>query len=123
MSAPINFDPNLNLSGNTSIKTVRLTFGQWKYRRAVEVTVNGNTSGMETVFQAIEIARGQHFYGDKIVLYAGQSTLECENDDQEDEWLRNMLVAAEIIAIEPSGNVFDKKPAQIPGAPKLEVVK
>lgn len=99
----INFDPNMNYCGNMAMKTVRLTFGCWDYRLTVERTVGGNCSGLDN----IETAIGSYYddvYDTGITLTreSDGETLLCEDDeDRGEDWLKDMLIAAEIIAIAP----------------------
>lgn len=114
MSTEMNYDPNLVLCGRRAIQAVRLTFGIWNYRAVMEVDVGGNCTGMTVIDCAVSIAYDQLeqrcIYGSDdtyaviTLVKAGDAQIEMECEDDEghrDEWLKDMLVAAEIIAIRP----------------------
>lgn len=101
----INFDPSLNYCGRMTDQVVRLTFGTWKYRKTVDVKVNGNCSGLTVIKSAV----GNYYsrlliengYG-TITLTRGQD--ECrvdDDDDQGEDWLYDLLVSAKIISFQP----------------------
>jgi len=110
----MNYDPNLMLSGKMAKQTIVLKFQMWDYTKTVEHTVTGNIPG----FLAIEGAVSA-FYETlptvRILTEAGfedaveivlenptGDTMTCEDGELEGEdWLKDMLVSAEIIAIEP----------------------
>ncbi len=99
-----NFDPNMNVSGNASIKTVRLVFGLWDYRLTVERAVGGNVIGVDCIDQAI-LWFWEEVMDDGITLLKsdGQSGLLCTDDDCRDEaWLKDMLISAEIVSMVPT---------------------
>lgn len=99
--AMMNYDPNMVHCGRITKQTVRLTFGQWKARCVKEVVVGGNCTGLTVIETAIESLYDK--LPDKtLVMEDLDDTLECSDDeDRGEEWLKDMLVAAEIISIEP----------------------
>lgn len=110
----MNYDPNMVLCGRRAIQTVRLTFGIWDYRAVMEVEVAGNCTGMTVIDCAVGIAydqleqRGIYSSDDTYAVItlgkAGEDGAEMEAEDEEghgEEWLKDMLIAAEIIAIRP----------------------
>lgn len=112
--ADMNYDPNLVLCGRRAIQNVRLTFGLWEYRAVMEVEVGGNCTGMTVIDCAVGIAYDQleqrGIYGSDdtyaviTLVKAGEAgaEMECEDDEGNfDEWLKDMLIAAEITAIRP----------------------
>ncbi|MCY1382142.1 hypothetical protein D9M69_701290 [compost metagenome] len=97
-----------------AVQTVRLTFGMWDYRAVMEVKIGGNCTGLTVIDSAVENAyetleqRGNYGSDDTYaVLYlakpsAPDQVLECGDDEGHgDEWLKDMLVAAEIVSIQP----------------------
>ena len=117
MSEIMNYDPNLTCSGNMASQVVRLTFGLWQYRSQMDVTIGGNCMGLDDVSAAVSAAyealeqrniRNSNETYSMILLVdsndPGQE-LECCDDDPDcatgDDWLGNMLIAAEIISITP----------------------
>lgn len=101
----LDFDPNLTLCGRMIEQCVRLTFGQWRFRATMEVTVRGNLTGLPLVTAAVnrayEMLLGDHDYA-ALILRNDENTMECSDDDNEGEdWLAGMLVSAEIVAISP----------------------
>ncbi len=113
----MNYDPNLTCSGSMASQTVRLTFALWQYRSQAEVIIGGNCTGLEVISAAVgsvydkleqrSIYNSADTYA--VLLMADPNdptqTLECGDDDPDgatgDDWLGNMLIAAEIIAIAP----------------------
>ncbi|WP_202922487.1 DUF5406 family protein [Sinimarinibacterium sp. NLF-5-8] len=107
----MNYDPVLTCSGNYAKQTVRLVFGLWEYRHTTEVEVKGNVRGLDVIDYAVE-----RFYesllpeadADEYTFPAldmsdeSFNVLHCaDEDDQGADWLKDMLVSAEIVKIEP----------------------
>ncbi|MBA1147397.1 DUF5406 family protein [Ectothiorhodospiraceae bacterium WFHF3C12] len=107
----MDYDPNLTTSGFMATQRVRLTFGMWQYRHTVEVDVGGNCTGLTVIDSAVEAAYDDLPYIEsidaarvaKIVLTDQEGdSLSVEDDDlKADDWLKDMLVAAEIVSITP----------------------
>ena len=116
----MNYDPNLTTCGGMATQTVRLTFGMWEYRKTMEVEVGGNCTGLTVIDCAVGIAYEQleqlGVYGSK-QTYAvinmpkiddPEEILECDEGSdgwdrlRGDDWLKDMLISAEIIAIRPA---------------------
>lgn len=108
-SATINYDPNLTNSGRMARQTVRLTFAMWEYRKTIDVEVGGNCTGLTVIDTAVESAYlrledSEFCRGPVIFLESSEdgSFLECTDDDEKGEdWLKGMLINAEIISIAP----------------------
>lgn len=111
----MNYDPNMTMCGRLAKQTVRLTFGQWEYRETFEVTVGGNLTGLDVISCAVESIY-ESLPCEKILnMDAGEmdivatiqiGELECMDEDVlGEEWLAGMLIAAEIISIEPDGKL------------------
>lgn len=104
----MNYDPNLVLCGRMAKQTVRLTFGNWQARCVKETVVSGNCTGFDVIEAAVENIYEElptDKWGSKtIVMESSDDTLECSDDDgREEMWLKDMLIAAEIVSIEPCG--------------------
>ncbi len=115
----MDYDPNLVSSGRMAKQKVRLTFGLWEYRKTAEVEVGGNCTGLSVIDCAVGVAHDQleerHTYtGSDMRQFISYSvitmehmsdpnrTLESSDDDlRGEDWLKDMLVSAEIIGIEP----------------------
>jgi hypothetical protein len=105
----MNYDPNLTNSGRMAKQTVRLTFAQWEYRKTIETEVGGNCTGLTVIECAVDnvydsLPRNRHdcAYLEMGAVDGSGDTLICEDDeDSGDEWLKDMLVCAEIVAIRP----------------------
>ena len=103
----MNYDPNMTNSGRMAKQTVKMTFQQWGYTADMIEIVGGNCSGMDVIDCAVENAyeslqedRGCPYI---ILTDAEGNTLQCEDDEDKGEyWLKEMLVKAEITAIEAS---------------------
>lgn len=106
-SAVMDYDPNMVYSGRMANQQVRLTFGLWDYRNEMTVTVGGNCQGLTVIEAATENAY-EMLFGDEeddasasiVLTRANGDRLLCEDDNSECEnWLKNMLIAAEIVSI------------------------
>jgi hypothetical protein len=102
----MNYDPNLTNSGRMAIQVVRLTFGMWESRKTVDTTVGGNCNGLQIIDNAVGRIYDElpdRFDCPYIILDSPNGdTLECSDDEEKGEdWLKDMLIAAEIISIEP----------------------
>ena len=101
----MNYDPNIVNCGRMANQTVRLTFGTWDYRAERECVVGGNCAGLDVIDTAVlgvyeSLREGR--YGKEITLKndAGEELLCSDDEDEEEDWLKKMLVKAEIVAIE-----------------------
>lgn len=109
--AVMNYDPNFTLCGRMAKQTVRLTFGQWQYRTSMEVVVGGNCNGLSVIECAVGLAYeqldGVPFFNDDtaeddLMKVINIGDLQCSDEWLEGEdWLKGMLISAEIINIEP----------------------
>lgn len=113
MSSPMNYDPNLTSCGHYARQTVRLTFGQWDYRKTFEVQVGGNCNGLSVIESALDqVLEGlpTALHDDELSVLILErirdgevDELVCEDEQfRYDYWLKQMLIAAEIVAIVPS---------------------
>jgi hypothetical protein len=115
----MNYDPNMTLCGRMAKQTVQLTFAMWKYRATMEVEVGGNCTGLPVIDCAVGMAYDQleqkPFLNDqcKRDSYAAILMPSIEDDDvleatdeelKGDDWLKDMLIGAEILAIRPDTN-------------------
>lgn len=110
-SAPVmNYDPNMVTSGRKAKQVVRMTFGQWEYRATFEKTVGGNGRGLSVIDCAVgqvsdDLYSDEREYGSITMLNANGDELICDDDDDMGEdWLKNMLISAEIVSITPDGH-------------------
>ncbi|MBH3440482.1 DUF5406 family protein [Pseudomonas luteola] len=114
MSEIMDYDPNLVYCGRMAKQTVRLTFGQWKYRKTIELEVGGNCTGFDVIDAAVGSAYTQleqrGIYGSDetyaVIFLDSQDgsgdQLEVQDDEDEyEDWLKKMLISAEIISIRP----------------------
>jgi hypothetical protein len=103
----MNYDPNFVLSGRMAQQRVRLTFGTWEFRKTVETVVGGNCRGMTVIDCAIEDVYERldtdNWGAKEIVLVKEDGDeLTCPDEEYDGyEFLKNMLIAAEIVSIEP----------------------
>jgi len=114
----LDFDPNFSLDGRTTIQKVRITFGKWKFRNTITIDVHSDYYGFD-VFRAaianiydqlqakadesIEANDRSHTATIALTNDIGEQLL-CVNEDGDwegEDWLSDMVVAAEIIAITP----------------------
>jgi hypothetical protein len=101
----VNYDPNITWAK----QRVKLTYTQWDATLNVEVEIGGNCKG----FCVLEAAVDRHY--EQLVESVDPETtpsitlrepngdtLVCEDEeDQQEDWLKDLCVAAEIVAIEP----------------------
>lgn len=114
----MNYDPNLTQSGHMARQTVRLTFRQWLYEAKTIEVVIGNVSGFLAIESAIanlhdRLTREQRTARMQLRDPKG-STLLCEDDEGHgEEWLKRMLVKAEILTLEPDALLAQPEPRQV----------
>ena len=99
----MNYDPNLVTCGKRAKQTVKLVFAQWEYRFETVVDVGGNCTGLSVIECAISSFADKMFDKSEcpelVLAKENGDTLENEIEDEDD--LKNMLVYAEILSIEP----------------------
>jgi hypothetical protein len=102
----MNFDPNLTLCGRTATQAVNLTFQIWDYAKELTQSVDGNLTGLDVILAAVEQAY-EELPADvgcaslRLVNAEGVE-LHCADDENEGyQWLKDMLVKAEIVDIQP----------------------
>ncbi len=100
MTERMNYDPNLVTNMQYAKQRVRLVFAAWDNRAVLEVVMVNNRSGAEAITAALDCV-----YEDiEGVLRLHDSIgdcLTCEDDEDEGvDWLRAMLIKAEILSIE-----------------------
>lgn len=100
-----NYDPN-DATDMRTVHVVEMTFQQWDYRTTRTARVGGNVTGLSDNLECAlsnlydELADGLSVPCLKLLNEAGD-TLDCEDDeDRQDEWLKDLLVKAEIVAVE-----------------------
>ncbi|MBC8741821.1 hypothetical protein F6X40_35320 [Paraburkholderia sp. UCT31] len=104
-----NYDPDLVQCGRTALQTVKLTFGVCCYRAERTVQVDGNLRGLCVIEEAVhQVCLGlPGELPNPLVLAltnAAGEQLECTDElGRGIRWLNELLIAAEIAAIEPSG--------------------
>ncbi len=102
--AVMDYDPNLVLCGRMAKQVVKLTFGEWKYRAVMEVTTYGNVTGLGVIEQAVGMAfdklLGRKDFAKLVMKDSDGNTLTDDEGDDED-WLMDKLIKAEIISITP----------------------
>lgn len=104
----VNFDPNFVLCGREVDYEVRLVFGEWDARKEMIVEVGGNCRGLSiieaAVSQAYENLPWDEKYGEikELYLEGKNSTLRvCDDHQREEDFLADLLLAAEIISVTP----------------------
>jgi hypothetical protein len=103
--AVLNYDPNILRRFRN--KTVKLVFGLWEYRLETNVNVLGNIAGADLMTFAVEkccacLPTDAHGSPMITLLNDKGETLLVANDegDDDEDWLKKMLVSAEIVAID-----------------------
>ena len=101
----MDYDPNMMLCGRTASQTVKLTFQQWEYTAEIEQVVGGNCTGLPVIDCAVCNAYDDLYMHEDIpyIILTDSigASLECVDEDcLGEDWLKGMLVKAEIISIE-----------------------
>lgn len=111
----MNYDPNLTNSGRMADQTVKLTFALWEYRVEMTAVVGGNCTGLDIIRAAVSNAydklptHGPDEIATITLTNAAGDTMESEDDDdKQEDWLADMLIAAEITAIVPQPTEDEK---------------
>ena len=100
----MDYDPNLKWGR----QTVKLVFGQWRYRKEVLIDVGGNCTGLAVIEAAIgnfyEACSSDGDFEFELELEDTEGgLLICEDEEGKGEdWLKDMLICAEIVAIAAS---------------------
>ena len=91
----------------------------WEFRAERTVEVGGNCTGLSVIESAIDRVleeleqHGERMTPEIILTSPSGDQLECSDDDERwDEWLKDMLISAEIIAIRPDRDLFAKARAK-----------
>lgn len=107
----MDYDPNMTTSGRKAKQVVRMTFAMWEYRATFEKTVGGNSTGLNVIDCAICQVSEETYdedanYGSITMLNDSGKELICVDDeDRGEEWLKDMLISAEIVSITPNGRI------------------
>jgi hypothetical protein len=105
----MNYDPNMTLSGRMAKQTVKLTFQMWESKAEIIEVVGGNCTGLTVIDCAVGNAYEgldlDHYGDTEIILNSPDGgTLSCSDDGgRGDDWLKDMLVKAEIVEIKKDG--------------------
>jgi hypothetical protein len=103
----MNYDPNLVLSGRMAKQKVKLNFGVWDYRTTVSTVVCGNCQGLCVIDGAVDNiyeSLATDGWGNKAIVLTREDgeELVCPDGEYDScEFLKNMLIAAEIVDIKP----------------------
>lgn len=105
----MNYDPNLTNSGRMAFQKVRLVFQLWESKIEYEETVGGNCTGLtvidcavSNVYEKLPSLTLDVDIPFIVLTNEKGETLECADEERKGEdWLRDMLVKAEIFEIEP----------------------
>ena len=100
----VDFDPNFRYTK----QRVKVTFGMWKYRATRITTIGGNCTGITVIDSAVESIAEEliESFDEKddevfMTMVDGRKELRCEPEDEcVEDWLKNMVVKAEIISYE-----------------------
>lgn len=98
-----NYDPNIRFA----TQKVAITFQCWDYKTTKVAHIGGNCKGLDVIETAVdhifsELADEQDTnYPSLELINDNGEGLDCENDGCQDgvEWLKNMIVNAEIVSI------------------------
>ena len=101
-----NYDPNMTNSGRMAKQHVRVTFQQWEFTATLSTTVFGNCTGlmvMESAVSSIYEDLAEEEDVPYITMDSPEGDMLTVADDGgiEQDFLREMVVKAEILSIEP----------------------
>lgn len=98
----VDYNPNAKME---DVQEVRLTFQCWEYTKTFETKVRDNCRGLDIINSAVESIADQ-LYDEETecivisLINSDGGELECTDDmDQGEDYLKSMLVSAEIISI------------------------
>lgn len=108
----MNYDPNLTTCMKQAEHVVKITLSQWHYTQAYHVTVTTNMRGLDVIRYAVDVLydslpsetvydtdRGRYIHITSVDI----GELLCTDEAQEGrEWLREMVIGAEIVSIKPA---------------------
>ena len=106
------YDPNEFNLHQSAKQIVELTVQQWQYKKVVHYESSGNAMGMDLIDHAIYSTYEGLPVDDRkdsyiILTDEAGNTLECTDEDfRGEDWLKEMIVKSEIIAVEP---VIDRR--------------
>lgn len=116
MSAVMNYDPNMVMSGNRAEQTIKLTFGDWEYRAEMKVVLRSNVRGADAIEFAIEEAFDQLYDNDAgfatLVMSDAEGNTLTDDQGEDEEWLKDKLIKAEIVDIAPAGRFDEDLPIE-----------
>ena len=100
------YDPN-QIRDFDFVTVVKLLFQQWEYTEKRTVTVRGNGAGIDAIKAAVDFVysnldeRNDTPYITLFNVESGDTLIVEDEEFQEEYWLGGMLVAAEIVSVEP----------------------
>jgi len=100
---------------------VEITLMQWDYSAKFTVDVGGNCTGLTVIDCAVEnlygTLLGEKPFASVALTRPDGDTLECSDDDErDDDWLKDMVVKAEIVGWTPP---TQNEVREMNGAPPL----
>ena len=106
----INFDPIYITSSRRAKQKIKLIFAMWEYRYESIIDVEVNISGVEVINYAFEKLFDQISDNeDSAILIMTDiwgNRLETSDDErQEHDWLKSMLISAEIISFQQGRSI------------------
>ena len=106
MTNLINFDPNYVANFNRAKQKIKLVFGVWNYRAEFIIDVEINSYGMNSFSFAIKKVYDSIFDEKKGFAFLNLTNIDaitiqdCDAENDEEEWLKSILISAEIISYE-----------------------
>ncbi|MCD0459158.1 DUF5406 family protein [Roseiconus lacunae] len=108
----INFDPNLVGCGDLVTQKVRVTLGEWSYRRIFEVDCTSSFLGFDVFESAIDqvfdqcslIRSGEREVAEVTLvdIDSEEKLLICTDDeDAGADWIKSMVIAIEVVSLNP----------------------
>ena len=105
MNDQMNYDPNMTNSGRMAKQTVKMVFQTWEYMAVRSEVIGGNCTGFDVIGAAVGNAY-DNLLTERGIPYIEMMDMDgnelvCEDDENRGEnWLKDMLVKAEIVSIE-----------------------
>lgn len=102
MTNPGNYDPNRRFEDTMKVEVV---FGQWEYRKTVEIETGGNARGMDIIDCAVGAIYDdleENSFGIPTIYLTTPDggDLECSDDEDDGfDWLKSMVLSARIVSL------------------------
>lgn len=98
------YDPN-DAKSMSTVHVVKVTLQQWEYKKSFIVEIGGNCAGFTNMDTAIDLVLEKLYdprsdsYHVVLMDVDGNELITEDDEYMEEEWLKDMVVAIEIIGV------------------------